>query len=53
MHLDNCNSALNYMNLNYMKFGFRKNYCTETAVLHFTEKVRTQLDKGGVVAGFA
>ncbi len=44
-HLNNCNPGLNDM-----QFGFRKNHCTETAVLHFTERIRTHLDKGGVAA---
>lgn len=43
-HLNTCNPGLNNM-----QFGFRKNYSTETAVLHFTEKIRAQLEKGGVV----
>ncbi len=32
-----------------MQFGFRANYSTEMANCYFTEKVKSLLDKGGVV----
>ncbi len=44
----------NYLNNSYfalhpMQFGFRANYSTEMANCYFTEKVKSLLDKGGVV----
>ncbi len=44
----------NYLNNSYfalhpMQFGFRANYSTEMANCYFIEKVKSLLDKGGVV----
>ncbi len=44
----------NYLNNSYfalypMQFGFSANYSTEMANCYFTEKVKSLLDKGGVV----
>ncbi len=44
----------NYLNNSYfalhpMQFGFRANYSTEMANCYFTEKVKSLLDKGGVI----
>ena len=40
-HINSCNPGQNLA-----QFGFRKHYSTETAILHLTEQIRSNLDKG-------